>query len=177
MMQIGDKMIILNATISEGLLGVFFFKIIIETIFILFFIFSIIFIPYILFCVGLMKIAKGVGEKPYLAWIPIINLYLIGKIGINKNWGLILTSLGFMILITIFLINIFNPVDLTIISQIIGMLLASILLLSYIALHHIYDARSRYSHNMTIFTVLSFGLLTPFFIFAIRNNPVKTLIK
>lgn len=154
-----------------------FIKIMITIVIKLIFVTTLLATPLILFSIGLMKIAKGVGEKPYLAWIPIINLYLIGKIGINKNWGLILTSLGFMILITIFLINIFNPVDLTIISQIIGMLLASILLLSYIALHHIYDARSRYSHNMTIFTVLSFGLLTPFFIFAIRNNPVKTLIK
>ena len=45
-------------------------------------------IVYILLSLGLYKLAKNAGiENPWLAWIPIANLYILGKLVKNVSLG------------------------------------------------------------------------------------------
>lgn len=153
-------------TNMEALLGIF-------AAFILVFA-AIGFVFYIFLAVGLMGIAKQTGTSGgWMAWLPIFNIYLIGKLGINKVFGWALVVLLFLggtgnvevngetVATGSLLPAPFN----TIASLIMGVLLI-------LSLHKIYKRVSDKAVVMTIFSILSFGLLVPIFLFAIRKNPV-----
>ena len=58
----------------------------------------ILLILYIIFSSILSKANKIIyGERKILAWIPIFNMYLLGKIAINKIIGVILVLIEFLI--------------------------------------------------------------------------------
>lgn len=59
-------------------------------------IFWVMTILYILGCIGLMIIAeKTETKRPWMAWLPIFNVYLIGKIAFNNFVGWIMAILVF----------------------------------------------------------------------------------
>lgn len=79
-----------------------FFSIIMDFgFFILFFVFAILIAIYVLLGVFLNKFNKLVeGKGTALAWIPIANLYLLGKLLLNKGfgWGVLIASIVFSVL-------------------------------------------------------------------------------
>lgn len=152
---------------------------------------------YILSCMGLMKIADKNGIRySYLAWIPIINLFLLGKIGFKST----VTAIIFFILsftyFGLFFASAFSTVGAnsetlffsknyyvvvtkgnSILSPMLFILLIIFIVMYLIALYRIYRKMSTKSVMMFIFSILSSGLLIPIFLFAIRNNPLRINIK
>lgn len=139
---------------------------------ILFLIFLI--LLYVFYSMGLYEMAaKRNIENAWLAWIPIGNYFIMGMIAKEnsklKNLEYILLGIG----VLGFLCSIFIGSS----SGISKFLSILTLLLTFYALFIIYKSYSQYFIVMTIFTVITLGLLAPFFVFAIRNNPYKPLIK
>jgi len=137
--------------------------------------FAVIIALYVFYAYGLMKIAKKNDVRgSWMAWIPIFNFYLMGKMAFNKGIGwcmVILSLLG-------------GTGEVTINDQVIasGSILSApynswasmaFLILLLISLYRIYEKMSEKAVVMIIMTILSLGLLTPIFLFAIRNNEVK----
>jgi hypothetical protein len=119
----------------------------------------VIIILYILGSIGLMKIADKLGEKKsWIAWVPVLNLYLIGKLGFSNVVGWLMIALG--------ILSGNRDTNNSIFSFALSILTA-------ISLYKIYSKVSDKAVLMTVFTVLSLGLLTPIFLFSIRNNEVK----
>ena len=129
---------------------------------------------YILSGIGLMGITNKLGQKgSWMAWVPIFNFYLMGKLAFTK-------IIGWIIVVLIFLGSSYsstiNGVTKTgtilpaPFNAIAGYILAALLLTS---IYRIYSKVSEKAVVMMIFTVLSFGFLTPVFLFAIRNNEIR----
>lgn len=129
---------------------------------------------YILGSIGLMKIANKIeGKGGWMAWLPFFSNYLTGKLAFNKLTGWCLVILMFLSSQKSSTINgqtiTTGSILPTPFCSIAGLALAILLLVS---LYKIYSKVSDKAVIMIIFTVLSFGLLSPIFLFAIRNNPV-----
>lgn len=132
------------------------------------------FISYIFNSIGLYEIAKREDEKPYiLAWIPCINKYLLGKIAFKSDThALILTflSLG-TTLFSLFMIFMYGELYAILTLLLISFILSVITTIySYIARYKIYSRYSKSTILMTIFDVITCGILGPVFLFAIRDN-------
>lgn len=153
---------------------------------------------YILSCMGLMKIAdKNRIRYSYLAWIPIVNLFLFGKLGFKST----VTSVIFFILSLIYPYSFFFSAFTTVVGPsskvpvlketyytsstngnstllFIMSIISIIFIVMYlIALYSIYRKMSTKSVMMFIFSILSSGLLIPIFLFAIRNNSIRNNTK
>lgn len=119
---------------------------------------------------GLMKIAQRHNVKySWLAWVPVAKSYIYGKIALKSTEkALALFALkaaplsGFLVLAfgnsVGFITSIFS--------------LASMVFFFY-AVYKIYKQMSDKAVPMLIFSILSGGVLVPFFIFAIRNNDIR----
>jgi hypothetical protein len=125
-----------------------------------FFIVGILF--YILFGLGLMKIAKREGvENAWLAFIPIANYFVLGEVVSEKLGGkggvkLLWISIGGIVLSLIPVIGVIASIGLAVFY--------------FVVFHWLYD---RYSNNavlFTVFSVITAGALVPIFVFAIRNS-------
>ncbi|MDD2377072.1 MAG: hypothetical protein PHD15_06400 [Clostridia bacterium] len=129
---------------------------------------------YILSGIGLMGITNKLGQKgSWMAWVPIFNFYLIGKLGFTKIIGwiiVVLIFLGSSYSSTINGVTTTGTILPAPFNAIAGCIFAALLLIS---IFRIYSKVSEKSIFMMIFTVLSFGLLAPVFLFAIRNNDVR----
>lgn len=149
---------------------------------------------YVLSCLGLMKIADKNGIRySYLAWIPFINFFLIGKIAFKSTVSAIIllifsfiypysfllsivtTSPNFKILFfsenSYYLYFINSNTSLSFIFAVIAIVF---IVMYLVALYKIYKKMSTKAVMMLIFSVLSSGLLIPIFLFAIRNNSLRT---
>lgn len=135
---------------------------------------GIILVFYILGSLGLMGIANKTETKGgWMAWLPIFNFYLMGKLAFGKAMGWVLVVLSFLggtstLEIggeTVFSGSIL-PAPFNTIASI------ALLVLMIASLYKIYTRMSDKAVVMTVFTVLSLGLLTPIFLFAIRKNNV-----
>jgi len=122
-------------------------------------------VVYVFLAIGLMKMAKRENiENPWLAWIPIAQSYILGKLvshkqGENSGW----IVLGLTILSSF-----------ASIIPIIGWIIPiGVGIYMFVLFHWIYEKYSNKAALMTIFTVLSAGSLSAIFIFAIRNNESK----
>ncbi len=122
---------------------------------------------YVLFSIGLMKLAKNKGiENAWLAWIPIGQLYIMGKvIGTFKifDWEIpkaeMWLPLGFVIAVVLFLIPLikaFVPLSLFLASG-----------FAFYKLFAMYRPK-----NATLYTLLSMllGFMGPILVFVIRND-------
>lgn len=125
------------------------------------FIFPFVILLYVLGGLAYMKISKRFGyDKGWLGWIPVANSWLLGKLAISDTIGWVLVGLT--------LVNgIFNDGGLG------GLLSLASGILSFVCYHRIYEKLSDKAVVMTVFTVLSGGILAPIFLFAIRNNEIK----
>ncbi|MBO5477244.1 MAG: hypothetical protein J6A15_05765 [Clostridia bacterium] len=138
-------------------------------------IFTVGFISYAFNSIGLNKLAKREGKaSAFLAWIPYLNNYTLGRIAFKSNkHAIAMTALGVFSLI--FLIAMFF-VDLSMfytlaIASFIFSAISSVY--NFIAHYKVYAKYSKSTILMTVLDVISFGILGPFFIFAIRNNDKK----
>lgn len=128
-------------------------------------------ILYILGSLGLMQITDKLGSKgAWMAWLPLFNVYLLGKLAFNKGIGWIL------VILTILSGDMKKTVNIdgityvkTHTSSLFSLILA---IMTFVVLHKIYKKFSTKANLMTLFTVLSCGILAPIFLFAIRNNEV-----
>ncbi len=143
------------------------------------FIFFGLFITFYLFSsLGLMKIAdKNNLTGSWMAWIPILNFALIGKIAFNNI--IIQWTLPILFILT-------TETDSTVNGKIInsGSILPPPLnsigsfvwiILIFVCIYKIYNKMSDKAVIMTILSILSFGFLIPIFLFAIRKNEVRAV--
>lgn len=132
------------------------------------------FISYVFNSIGLYEIAKREKEKPYfIAWIPCVNKYLLGKIAFKSDThALILTFLSIgTTLFSLFIIFMYGELYAILAIFSISFILSIITAIySFIARYRIYSKYSKSTILMTIFDIVSCGILGPIFLFAIRNN-------
>lgn len=135
---------------------------------------------YVLSCLGLMKIADKNGIRySYLAWIPFINFFLIGKIAFKSTVSAIILLIlsfiypysFFLSIVTTYLYFINSNTSLFFIFVVIAIVF---IVMYLVALYKIYKKMSTKAVMMLIFSILSSGLLIPIFLFAIRNNSLRT---
>lgn len=151
-------------------------------------VFSVILIPiiivlYILGSLGTMNIAKRENEEnPWFAWVPVASSYLLCKMAFkNKKialWYVIIPlitgilggnytvngksafkSNGFLLIIN----EIFKSLN--------GIVSLAVLVIFFIIVYKIYSRYSEQAVGMLIGSILTLGILSPIFLFAIRNNP------
>ncbi len=132
-----------------------------------------------------MKIAKRMGIKHrWLLLVPIADSYIFGKVAFKGNvmpfsfLGLnIISSLISIVSQCFFLSHFFNAYDLPASLVYLGfnanIFRSLYTILKYDGAYQIYKKLSDKAVMMTVFTVLTFGLLEPIFLFAIRNNEFK----
>ena len=140
---------------------------------------------YILQSIGLMKLAKRNNIKhSWLAFIPVANTYIHGKVAFEdkiKTFTLLglkiisTASLNALLNTVLFYFN-FNTTAITnnTMTHIISFVYMIFL---FYALYQIFKKYSDKAVIMLVFSILSCGLLTPIFLFAIRNNERKIDVK
>ena len=132
------------------------------------------FISYVFNSIGLYEIAKREKEKPYfIAWIPCVNKYLLGNIAFKSDThALILTFLSIgTTLFSLFIIFMYGELYAILAIFSISFILSIITAIySFIARYRIYSKYSKSTILMTIFDIVSCGILGPILLFAIRNN-------
>lgn len=143
-----------------------------------YFILAIIFIvlvylllSYIFEGIAIGKMCKNLNYKyAYTSWIPFYNKFLLGRIANHKKFGAMLAIINFTIInIFICLYNASSYSGLFLILFFILIMLSFIL--NIVISHEIFKkAIGTYGDILTIFSVLSLGLLRPIFLFVLRNN-------
>lgn len=134
----------------------------------------LIFVAYLLKAIGLMKITKNLGEQnPWLAFIPVADMYLLGKSTFKEAWlawALVILDVIHLVSPILSLVYKYGNNNLVMAASVFSLML---FILNYIALYKIYEKISNKAIIMLIFTVLTFGFIAPIFLFAIRNNPIR----
>jgi hypothetical protein len=140
----------------------------------IFFILAIVLVFYIFMALGLMKMADRLGHKgTWMAWIPFCNSYLLGKVAISKAIGWVLVGLT-LLAGTSMSDSAEGSVKISLLPEPLRSIVAiALFVLTVVCLNKIYKKFSTKSTVMTVFTVLSLGILSPIFVFAIRNNPIN----
>ena len=116
-------------------------------------------------------------KNTFTAWIPFYNKYLLGKIAGNKIMGGISCILSFIAIClgTRFYIN--KELEIVLFIILVISLIITFILDTMIA-HRIYKSRAnKYGDILTVFNILSLGLLRPIFLFIIRNKKEQCSIK
>ncbi len=129
-------------------------------------------ISYVFESISLYTIAKNRGiENPWLAWIPVANAFLLGKIsdyytvketGKSNNFAIIMLCLSIATFVLPF----------TFIFALLAPFTAiALAVFEYISIYKFY--RSVNPNNATLLLVLSiiFSIALPFILFAYRNKP------
>lgn len=123
---------------------------------------------WILKSIGLSQMAKNRGiENEWLAWLPVADLYIMGKIVEEMNvLGIQINNLGLWFPVISLLGGLLSSIPILGIILFIGILIFQIAF--------IYKLFSLYTDQATIYTVLCvfFAFLLPIFIFSLRNNSV-----
>lgn len=142
-------------------------------------------IKYIFDGLGLMEMAKAKNEKyPWISWIPYAKEYLLGKLAYNSNVGgtaYLCITIGVSIIsfIVSFIVGFVGEYceDLTlalVIPYIFIMLLSiAYSVFYYITIYKLYKQFSDKAVIMIVFTILTGGILSSIFIFAIRKNKLQ----
>ena len=135
-------------------------------------------ISYIFEGISIMCMSKNMGYKnTFTAWIPFYNKYLLGKIAGNKIMGGISGTLS---LISIYLgthLYIHQETEIVLFFILVINLIITFILDTIIA-HRIYKSHTnKYGDILTVFNILSLGLLRPVFLFIVRNKSNQENIK
>ena len=128
--------------------------------------------------ISIMCMSKNMGYKnTFTAWIPFYHKYLLGKIAGNKIIGGISGILSFIsICLGIRFCIHKEPEVVLFIILAIGFIITFIL--DTVIAHRIYKSHTnKYGDILTIFNILSFGLLRPIFLFMVRNGEEKTNVR
>ncbi len=128
----------------------------------LFVIFAIAIVFYVLFAIGLKKMADDYGlENSWLAWVPIAQLYILGKlVGEIELFGQKIPYTEWILIGGCF-VNI-----VPVIGQILSFLVG---IYSIVVLYNLYKLYSK--GNEVLYTVLTVVIwIAPILVFIIRNN-------
>ena len=125
-------------------------------------------ISYIFESIAIMTFRKNKGNiTSCIAWIPFYNKYLLGEISNNHVMGgvlfvinLLIVGLGILWLYT-------NESICLILLLILGV---TSFLLNTIISSNIFRKYSKCNVVCTVISIITFGILRPIFLFAIRNN-------
>lgn len=122
---------------------------------------------YILSSLGLYKLAKNRNiENPWLAWIPIANLYVLGKlVGSLRIGDLEIPMLEIVLPVGALVSYLLNPIP--IIGFIVSILYTILVLLALFNLYKIYRPDSAV---LWIIISIIFPFMTAVFIFIIRED-------
>ncbi len=130
--------------------------------FVLFIVAAIFIVFYVLFAIGLMKMAERMEiENPWLAWVPIANLYLLGKVvGDIELFGNVIPYTEWILVATVFVS--FIPF--------VGQILAFVgFIYIYIVYYKLFKMYS--DGKETLYIILTIFLhIAPIFVFLLRNN-------
>lgn len=131
-------------------------------------------ISYTFESISIMCMEKQLQYKhKFIAWIPFYNKYLLGTIAGNKAIGIISCILSFVSILLSTCFYIYQKLEIILFIILIISIIVKFIL-DTIMSHKIYKERAnKYSDILTIFTILSFGLLRPIFLFIVRNKPVN----
>lgn len=150
---------------------------------------------YLFVAIGLHKISELRGHnKPWLAFIPIANYYLLGFIADNinsyqnkrSNYRIVLLVLAiiyslFKVIKNILKWNILNtdnsPYLYFLVSIVVGILTLVMLVFSFMVLYKIYKDYSPDKAVVMLVLSIIFYFITPFIIFSIRRNPSVSIQK
>lgn len=111
---------------------------------------------------GLMRIADKHNEPhSWMAFVPLLNRYILGKIAFQ--------STGLAILLPALVIA---PLVVGL-GALSGMVVLAASIMYYVALYKVYKKMSNHFVLMLVFSILTLGFLTPFFLFGIRNNELR----
>lgn len=124
---------------------------------------------YILSALGLYKLAQNKGiENPWLAWIPVVNLYILGKIINNlKVWGYDIPYIEVVLPVGCLVVYLLNNVP------VIGFIASlAYVILTLIVLYRLYRMYKPDSAVLWIVLSIIIPFIIPIFIFIIRNNPL-----
>lgn len=128
--------------------------------------------------ISIMCMSKNMGYKnTFTAWIPFYNKYLLGKIAGNKIMGGISGILSFIAICLGTRLYINKKLEIVLFIILVISLIITFILDTMIA-HRIYKSRAnKYEDILTVFNILSLGLLRPIFLFIIRNKKEQCFIK
>jgi len=128
-------------------------------------------IGLVLYClksIGLYTLAKNRGiENPWLAWIPIADLYIMGMlVGEMDLFGIHIDNLGLWLPVVVVGGSVLSWIP------VLGTLISIAMLIFMVVF--IYKLFEMYSENAVLFTILSVLLgLFAVFVFVIRNNEMQ----
>lgn len=124
--------------------------------------------------ISIMCMGKKLKYKNiFTAWIPFYNKYMLGKISGNKVIGMVSCVLSFISILLSIRFYIHQEFEIVLFIILVISLVVTFILDTIIS-HKIYKARTnKYGDILTIFNILSFGLLRPIFLFVLRNKPIK----
>ena len=125
------------------------------------------------FSIACMRKKAG-GAHTFPAWIPFYSKYLLGKLAGRRVMGAVsalLTLLSVCLCVYFYVCRELN----TLLFILLLMALLAVFILDTLIAHRIYKSRSKYGDILTVFTVLSLGLLRPVFLFAVRNRAAESV--
>ena len=120
------------------------------------------------FSIACMRIKAG-DAHTFPAWIPFYSKYLLGKLADRRA---LLTLLSVCLCVYFYVCRELN----TLWFILLLMALLAVFILDTLIAHRIYKSRAgKYGDVLTVFTVLSLGLLRPVFLFAVRNRAAESV--
>ena len=121
--------------------------------------------------ISIMCMGKKLKYKNiFTAWIPFYNKYVLGKISNSKVLGMISCVLSFISVLLGIRFYIQQELEVALFIVLIISLIVTFILDTIIS-HKIYISHTnKYGDILTIFNILSFGLLRPIFLFMVRNK-------
>ena len=124
--------------------------------------------------ISIMCMGKKLKYKNvFIAWIPFYNKYVLGKIAGNKIIGGVSGILSFISTCIGIRFYIHQELEMVLFIILVISLIVTFILDTIIS-HKIYKARTnKYGDILTIFSILSLGLLRPIFLFVLRNKSIK----
>ena len=128
--------------------------------------------------ISIMCMSKNMGYKnTFTAWIPFYNKYLLGSIAGNKIMGILSGVLSFVSICLGIYFYIHKELEIVLFIMLIISLIITFILDTIIS-HKIYISHTnKYGDVLTIFNILSFGLLRPIFLFIVRNGEEKINVR
>ncbi len=131
---------------------------------------------YVLEGFSIACMRKKAGDAhTFPAWIPFYSKYLLGKLADRRVMGAVsalLTLLSACLCVYFYVCRELN----TLWFILLLMALLAVFILDTLIAHRIYKSRAgKYGDVLTVFTVLSLGLLRPVFLFAVRNRAAASV--
>ena len=129
------------------------------------------FILYIFQSFGVLNIAKKENYKyPYTVWIPFVSEYFLGKFCMDNKKGILYAVLTLIkAILTICIIYI----ESTSLLYIWLIYIVVYFIIDMLVMNKFYKKVYKNSEIFTVFTIITFGLLKPIFIYTIRIKKIS----